>query len=69
MPTYEYLCSACKHAWEDFHAMKDVVEVCPECHEPTAVRQCAAAAINFGPWAYLGGTRPWNSTHKEAPNE
>ena len=32
MPTYEYACTACKHAFEKFHSMKDdPVKKCPKC--------------------------------------
>jgi putative FmdB family regulatory protein len=32
MPTYEYLCEACDHAFELFHSMKDEpVKKCPKC--------------------------------------
>jgi putative FmdB family regulatory protein len=32
MPTYEYKCSACGHAFERFHSMTaDSVKTCPEC--------------------------------------
>ncbi len=32
MPTYEYVCDACKHAFEKFHSMKDdPIRKCPEC--------------------------------------
>lgn len=32
MPTYDYLCDACKHAFEEFQSMSDRVLVkCPAC--------------------------------------
>ena len=32
MPTYEYVCEACEHAFEKFHSMKDApIKKCPEC--------------------------------------
>lgn len=32
MPTYDYVCDACKHAFEKFHSMKDEpIKKCPEC--------------------------------------
>jgi len=32
MPTYEYQCQKCAHAFEVFHSMKDnTVEKCPKC--------------------------------------
>jgi putative FmdB family regulatory protein len=32
MPTYEYQCTACKHAFEQFQSMKDkALQKCPKC--------------------------------------
>jgi putative FmdB family regulatory protein len=32
MPTYDYVCDACEHAFEHFQAMKDEpLRKCPEC--------------------------------------
>ncbi len=32
MPTYEYHCDACQHAFEKFHSMKDdPIKKCPKC--------------------------------------
>ncbi|MEP7122403.1 MAG: zinc ribbon domain-containing protein [Byssovorax sp.] len=40
MPTYEYVCSACKNEWEFEQSMKDnALTECPRCHEQTARRQ------------------------------
>lgn len=40
MPTYEYKCDGCKHAWEEFQSMKDdPVKECPSCHAEEARRQ------------------------------
>jgi len=40
MPTYEYICSACKNEWEFEQSMKDAaLTECPRCHEPKAKRQ------------------------------
>jgi putative FmdB family regulatory protein len=31
-PTYEYVCSACKHSFEDFQGMSDPIKrKCPKC--------------------------------------
>lgn len=39
MPTYEYKCSACAHAWEEVQKINDKkIEKCPECEEKTAQR-------------------------------
>ncbi len=40
MPTYEYKCEACEHAWETFQSMKDdPLTECPSCHAESARRQ------------------------------
>ncbi len=32
MPTYDYVCDACQHAFEEFQSMKDEpLKKCPEC--------------------------------------
>lgn len=39
MPTYEYRCGACSHAFERFQRItEDPVETCPECGEDQAER-------------------------------
>jgi putative FmdB family regulatory protein len=33
MPTYDYVCEACKHRFEEFQSiMADALKECPECH-------------------------------------
>lgn len=40
MPTYEYVCSACKNEWEVEQSMKDnSLTECPRCKEQMARRQ------------------------------
>ena len=40
MPTYEYLCKACGHEWEQEQSIKDrPIRECPECHQKKAQRQ------------------------------
>ncbi len=32
MPTYDYVCTACTHEFEEFQKMSDpLLEICPEC--------------------------------------
>ncbi|MFV1987411.1 MAG: FmdB family zinc ribbon protein [Gemmatimonadota bacterium] len=39
MPTYEYVCRACGHEFEEFQRMSDApVEVCPKCEEKAVDR-------------------------------
>lgn len=35
MPTYDYVCDACEHAFEEFQSMSaKVLKKCPECGKP-----------------------------------
>ena len=49
MPTYDYICDACEHAWGLFQKITDdPVKKCPECGKKKAVRQFGTgAAIMF----------------------
>ena len=49
MPTYDYVCDACEHAWELFQKITDdPVKKCPKCKKNKAVRQFGTgAAIVF----------------------
>ena len=49
MPTYDYICDACEHAWELFQKITDdAVKKCPQCGKKKAVRQFGTgAAIMF----------------------
>ena len=49
MPTYDYICDACEHAWELFQKITDdPIKKCPECGKKKAVRQFGTgAAIMF----------------------
>ncbi len=39
MPTYEHICTACQHEWEDEYSIKqDPPKVCPKCQQETAKR-------------------------------
>jgi putative FmdB family regulatory protein len=49
MPTYEYVCEGCGHAFEELQSFKDEpLTVCPKCHE-TRLRRLfgTGAAILF----------------------
>jgi putative FmdB family regulatory protein len=53
--TYEYVCKACGHEWEDEQKISaDPLTHCPKCKKPTAKRLCSGG-IGFslkGPrWA------------------
>jgi putative FmdB family regulatory protein len=49
MPTYDYICDACKHEFEAYESIKaDSQTICPTCHEPKLRRKIGAgAAILF----------------------
>lgn len=45
MPTYEYKCTACQHAWEEFQSMTaDPIKKCPKCKKSKAERQISSGA-------------------------
>ena len=40
MPTYEYICRACGHEFEEFHSIKaDPITVCPKCRKKKVERK------------------------------
>lgn len=49
MPTYEYLCEACDHRFDEFQSFKDdPLTDCPQCHKPSLRRLFGTgAAILF----------------------
>ncbi len=45
MPTYDYLCEACSHAFEEFQSITAAPMVdCPECKKPSLKRLIGAGA-------------------------
>lgn len=45
MPTYDYVCEACGHAFEHFQAMSDkLLRTCPSCGKKKLVRKIGAGA-------------------------
>lgn len=65
MPTYEYICSACQHAWEAFQSINAEPQTeCPHCHESTAQRQISLGGgfiLKGGGWysdLYASPARP-----------
>lgn len=45
MPTYDYVCDACKHAWEEFKSMTaPITKKCPKCGKLKARREIGAGA-------------------------
>ena len=84
MPTYEYECSSCRHAWDLFQSIKaDPERKCPKCGRMTARRKIGigAAILSGGrsadaqePSAATGatgtaGTTPTKDGTKSAPGD
>lgn len=45
MPTYEYLCDACEHTWEEFQSItSNPTRKCPACGKKKARRLISAGA-------------------------
>ena len=45
MPTYDYKCDACEHAWEEFKSIKaEPTKKCPSCGKKKARRLIGAGA-------------------------
>lgn len=45
MPTYDYVCDACKHEWEEFQSMTATpTKKCPECKKSKARRRIGPGA-------------------------
>jgi len=45
MPTYDYVCDACGHVWDEFQSITaKPTKKCPECGKPKAKRKIGAGA-------------------------
>ncbi|MCY2967542.1 MAG: zinc ribbon domain-containing protein [Planctomycetota bacterium] len=45
MPTYDYVCDACGHVWEEFQSMMaEATKKCPECKKKKARRRIGPGA-------------------------
>ena len=67
MPTYDYKCKKCSHAWDVYHSIKAApIKKCPACGKSAAERQISAgAAILFkGSGFYLTDYR--SDSYKKA---
>lgn len=68
MPTYEYLCTSCQHAWEVEQRMTaDALTTCPKCSGETAKRQVSGGnfILKGGGWyADLYSSSPKKSETK-----
>src|SRR5215475_5109831 len=68
--TYEYVCTACGHAWEAEQSISAApLKTCPNCHQETAKRQISGGAgfiLKGGGWyADLYGSAPKKSGGEE----
>ena len=53
MPTYEYVCTSCGHAWEaEQRITEDALKTCPKCAADTAKRQVSGGnfILKGGGW-------------------
>jgi putative FmdB family regulatory protein len=72
--TYEYVCTACGHAWEAEQSISEApLKTCPNCHEQTARRQISGGAgfiLKGGGWyADLYGSSPKKPGGAETKSE
>jgi putative FmdB family regulatory protein len=45
MPTYDYVCGACEHAWDEFQSITaKPTKKCPSCGKPRAKRRIGPGA-------------------------
>src|SRR5690349_22444774 len=70
--TYEYVCTACGHAWEAEQSISAApLKTCPNCHAETAKRQISGGAgfiLKGGGWyADLYGSSPKKASSEDKP--
>lgn len=56
--TYDYICKACKHEWEEEQSIKDEpLKECPKCKENKAQRQISGGGfiLTGSGWYAKGG--------------
>jgi putative FmdB family regulatory protein len=74
MPTYEYLCTACKNEWEEVQKISEPpLEVCPKCGKSTAKRQISGGSfiLKGGGWYsdLYASPKPKSDTSDKAKKE
>jgi putative FmdB family regulatory protein len=70
MPTYDYVCKECGHAFEEFQSMSsEFLTVCPSCGKPALKRQMAGGAgmIFKGSGFYQTDYKKTNSSSTTSP--
>lgn len=68
MPTYEYVCNACKENFEEFQKITDpVIKKCPFCGKKKVERLVSATAFQLkgGGWYSSGYSDPRPSPKKK----
>jgi len=69
VPTYDYICTKCKHAWElEQRIVEDPIRKCPKCRANTAKRQISSGAgfiLKGGGW-YADGYGSKKSSSNES---
>ena len=72
MPTYEHVCTACKHEWEIVQKMSDPrVTDCPACHQATAQRLISRTSFALKGDGWYGdgyAAKPPPAAEKPAPS-
>jgi putative FmdB family regulatory protein len=74
LPTYDYICTKCHHAWElEQRIVEDPVRKCPKCGANTAKRQISSGAgfiLKGGGWYAdgYGSKKPSSSESKADDN-
>lgn len=63
MPTYDYICNACKHEWDELHSIADrktpESNPCPSCLQIGAVSQTLKhTMLTFGDPVRMGHIKP-----------
>jgi putative FmdB family regulatory protein len=72
MPTYDYFCPACKHAFERFESIgDDAPKACPECGKKKAKRRIGTGAglIFKGAGFYVTDYKSKTSSGSEAADK
>jgi putative FmdB family regulatory protein len=72
MPTYEYVCKSCGHAWEvEQRISADPLKECPSCHKLEAQRQISGGnfILKGGGWYADAYSGPTNKTADKPATE
>ncbi len=71
MPFYDYQCSQCGHAFEEFQSMSDALLVdCPQCKKSSLKRLIGGAGVIFkGSGFYVNDSKPSPSKEKATPSK